>query len=318
MSANLNTKDGKAAMMYVGEVPWHGMGTALNKPATAAEALEHSGLDYKVIKVPIETNTNIPINGKFATIRQDELNSNGILGIVGKNYKVIQNTHAMSFFDEIVSKDEAIYHTAGALGKGERIWLLAKLPESMRINNEDIIDRYILLSNSHDGTSGTSSFIAKFTTVRVVCNNTLNVAINQKMREVRIRHTATAEEKIQEAYKVLGIAKDTFETTKKLFEKLSDQTVTMDLVEQFYDELLGIKQGQEEISTKMQNKKDLMFDIYQNGVGQSSIVGTKYGLLNSVTLYTDHYKNYKNNDKVKGMWFGSGEQMKNKALQLLS
>lgn len=119
MSANLNTKDGKAAMMYVGEVPWHGMGTALNKPATAAEALEHSGLDYKVIKVPIETNTNIPINGKFATIRQDELNSNGILGIVGKNYKVIQNTHAMSFFDEIVSKDEAIYHTAGALGKGE-------------------------------------------------------------------------------------------------------------------------------------------------------------------------------------------------------
>lgn len=243
------------------------------------------------------------------------MNSNGILGIVGKNYKVIQNTHAMSFFDEIVSKDEAIYHTAGALGKGERIWLLAKLPESMRINNEDIIDRYILLSNSHDGTS---SFIAKFTTVRVVCNNTLNVAINQKMREVRIRHTATAEEKIQEAYKVLGIAKDTFETTKKLFEKLSDQTVTMDLVEQFYDELLGIKQGQEEISTKMQNKKDLMFDIYQNGVGQSSIVGTKYGLLNSVTLYTDHYKNYKNNDKVKGMWFGSGEQMKNKALQLLS
>jgi len=147
MAHNLEQRDGKTSMFYTAEVPWHKLGTKLNNPATSKEAIEAAGLDYTVVKAPLEAVINLidrkPVNNHFATIRTD---SNEVLGIVGNRYAPIQNKDAFSFFDALVGGNEAIYDTAGVLGKGERIWILAKLPDYIRIGKNDLVEK---ISSAH-------------------------------------------------------------------------------------------------------------------------------------------------------------------------
>ena len=163
-------------MMWVGEKPWHGEGTKLENVATSAEAIEAAGLDWKVEKRGLyfaqTDGTTQLIPGKYATVRTD---NQVALGIVGKVYTPLQNKEAFSFFDSIVGVKEAMYHTAGSLGKGERVWILAKLPGYIKVTEDDVVEKYLLLANSHDGSSAVEML---FTPVRVVCQNTLNLAIS--------------------------------------------------------------------------------------------------------------------------------------------
>ena len=172
MSHNLNVTNNKTSMMYIGESPWHKLGTKLDKPATAFEAIQAAQLDFMVVKFPIKTvRHELPVENHFATVRTDTLQT---LGVVGSRYEPIQNKDAFDAFDTLVGEGEAIYHTAGALGKGERIWLLAKLPDYIRVNLNDIVEKYLLLVNSHDGSG---SVKVKLTPIRVVCENTLSMAL---------------------------------------------------------------------------------------------------------------------------------------------
>ncbi len=192
MSHNLMIQNGEASMMYVGGVPWHGLGTALDKPATAEEAIQAARLDWQVKKLPLYASDGdnsllrLPVPDKYAVARENSLD---VLGVVGSSYTPVQNREAFAFFDPIVGKQAAIYHTAGALGKGERVWILAKLPDSIRVVGDDITDKFLLLTNSHDGTS---SLQVKFTPVRVVCQNTLSLAINQGGAASRSATTPTS------------------------------------------------------------------------------------------------------------------------------
>ena len=156
MSHNLMIQNGEASMMYVGGVPWHGLGTALDKPATAEEAIQAARLDWTVKKLPLYASDGdnsllrLPVPDKYAVARENSLD---VLGVVGSSYTTVQNREAFAFFDPIVGKQAAVYHTAGALGKGERVWILAKLPDSIRVVGDDITDKFLLLTNSHDGTA---------------------------------------------------------------------------------------------------------------------------------------------------------------------
>ena len=180
MAHNLNEANGKTSMMYVNEVPWHKLGTKLENPATAAEAIQAAGLDFNVVKKTLTTTApDLPVVGHYATVRTDNLQ---VLGVVGSRYEPIQNRDAFTTFDELVGEGEAIYHTAGVLGKGERIWILAKLPDYIRVNGDDLVEKFLLLTNSHDGSGPVR---VKLTPIRVVCENTLTVALDGREQEVR-------------------------------------------------------------------------------------------------------------------------------------
>jgi phage/plasmid-like protein (TIGR03299 family) len=151
MAHELATANDRIAMMYVGEIPWHGLGMRLDEPATDREAIETAGLNYLAELKDLQTTDGIPIPQRKAVVRSD---SQQILGVVGTSYVPVQNHQAFGFLDAVVADGSLRYHTAGALGKGERIWMLAKLPDDIRVkNSDDITEKYLLLSNSHDGSS---------------------------------------------------------------------------------------------------------------------------------------------------------------------
>ena len=234
MAHNLaQTKDGKAAMFYFGEAPWHKLGTKLENPATAAEAIEAAGLNYNVELVPLFTQAGIPVPRRQGVIRSD---TNQILGTVGQGYTPIQNSEAFQFLDSVVADGGLRYHTAGALGKGERIWMLAKLPGHIRVKNtEDITDKFLLLHNSHDGSS---CLRVHFTPIRVVCQNTLAIAErNGRGQGIRIMHKGNLESKVHEAQKVLGLANRFYDDLQPKIDLLAGYIPTRDQLQQFFSTL---------------------------------------------------------------------------------
>jgi phage/plasmid-like protein (TIGR03299 family) len=171
MAHDISTTNGKPAIAYFGDTPWHGLGTRLEEPANAELAIQAAGLDYQVELQDMTTPRGSLVPGRKAVVRSD---TDDVLGVVSDSYTTIQNHECFSFLDSIVSAGELKYHTAGALGKGEKVWMLAKLPGEIRLkDSEDVTEQYLLLSNSHDGRSALRVF---FTPIRVVCANTLGAA----------------------------------------------------------------------------------------------------------------------------------------------
>ncbi len=142
----------------------------------------------------------IEVPNYYATVRTD---TNEVLGVVGKDYEVVQNVNAFAFFDAIVGGKEGIlYETAGALGKGERIFITAKLPDYIKVGRDDLIGQYLFLTTSHDGFG---SIMAAFTPVRIVCQNTLNATMRNYSHAIKIRHTASAVDRLKQAHQLLGV-----------------------------------------------------------------------------------------------------------------
>jgi len=186
-------------MAYFGDTPWHSLGVKLDHPATAEEAIISSGLDWQVRKEPLflaayagSMAVGQIIEDHYATIRSTD---RAVLGVVGDRYQPLQNREAFGFFDYVVGQGAAVYHTAGSLSGGRRIWLLAKLPETIKVRGNDIVDQYLLLSNGHDGSTAVQ---IKLTPIRVVCNNTLSLALRDGHKVYSVRHTASVAEKIRE------------------------------------------------------------------------------------------------------------------------
>jgi len=167
MAHNIN--EGKR-VFTVGE-SWHGLGTVVQSEVKSSEAIKLAQLDYNVVKTPLFANDK-QLDSHVAIIRED---TKDILGITTPKYQIVQNIDAFGFFDTVVGDGQAIYHSAGALGNGERIWILAKLPNDIIINNEDKVEKYLCLTTSHDGKSALQMY---FTPVRVVCQNTLNMSMS--------------------------------------------------------------------------------------------------------------------------------------------
>jgi phage/plasmid-like protein (TIGR03299 family) len=311
MGHNINVVNGRASMMYVGEVPWHRLGTRLDKPATAAEAIEAAGLGFRVEKIALKTkDPQLDVEGHFATVRADTYE---VLGVVGSRYSIIQNTDAFTTFDALVGEGEAIYHTAGVLGKGERIWLLAKLPDYIKVNGGDVVEKYLLLTNSHDGSGPVR---VKLTPIRIVCENTLALALNGEEQEVRVRHTAQAGARLKEAHEILGLTNQLYAQLDQIFNDMARKHIDGETFSTYIKTAFPTKSTPEDRS-RVVYVREKVLELAETGRGSELARGTVWGAYNAVTEFVDHYRLTSVTDVagLKSMWFGSGERIKKQAFR---
>jgi len=310
MPANVDT------MFYTGERPWHGLGVELEQPATAAEAMEAARMGWEVKKVPVHLPDGVEIPGHFATVRAD---TGVALGVVGDQYQPIQNKEAFSFFDSVVGEGQAVYHTAGSLGKGERVWILAKLPEIIRVTVEDVVEEFILLTNSHNGWSSLRMF---YTPVRVVCQNTLNMALGGVARKgIAIRHSGDIRNKIAEAQRALGLAVEFYSEFAGVAALCRERELAMKELDAYLKAVVpDPKDGK--ISTRAQNVRQEMTRLFETGKGNTlpGVRGTLWAALNAVAEYADHVRIPRAKDpadrvsnRMESIWFGSGATLKARA-----
>jgi phage/plasmid-like protein (TIGR03299 family) len=320
MPHNLEIRDGKASMFYIGEAPWHGLGTKLNEPATAAEAIKAARLDWKVVKKPIfaiDGQVSRPVPNRFAVVRQDRWGKSDceVLGIVGSEYTPLQNAEAFEFFDPIVRvKNAAVYHTAGVLGQGERVWILAKLPSEIHVAGDDIVGKYLLLSNSHDGNS---SVQVKFTPIRVVCKNTLVMALSRG-RTVRVTHTRNVRERLQQAEQLLGIVNACFNKVEEQFKVMARVPVGRDRLDAYLGRVFPDPLDPENRKARQRVALDRSWatHFFERGEGnqERDVRGTLWAAYNGVTEYIDHRGSRQTGDRrLNSVWFGHGYLVKARA-----
>lgn len=296
------------SMMYYGKRPWHGLGVELNEPATAEEAIIHAGMDWEVQKhtlaMQIE-NDFITVPHYYVTVRQANANNPSIipLGVVKERYTPLQNKDAFTFFDSIVEENAAIYHTAGVLGRGERIWILAKLPGEIRVIGNDITEKFLLLTNSHDGTSGVQ---AKFTPIRVVCQNTLNAALSEG-DYINIRHTPNVMERIKNAKELMKITNTYYDNISEIFQQMAHKQISSQEFSKYIQNFVP------------EHSQDKVIDLFEsgNGTDMKEIRGTVWNAFNAVTEFVDHHRpRIKQENRLKSIWFGSGAMLKQKSFNL--
>jgi phage/plasmid-like protein (TIGR03299 family) len=318
MSHNLLMQNGKASMFYIDEVPWHGLGTKLDKLATAREAIQAASLDWKVVKLPLFAGSKrIPVTDRFAVVRRTGdliQRTDPVLGVVSNEYTPLQNYQAFQFFDPIVGQNAAIYHIAGALGNGERVWILARLPGHIRVAGDDISEKYLLLSNSHDGKS---SVTIKFTPVRVVCQNTLTLALNDGSAW-RVSHHGDIHQKLKQAHEMMGLITEKFEDMEQSFQAMSRVQLNRDRLGEY---LGSVYPDSSEPDKQLLVQRDRSWSefFFDQGKGNrmAGVEGTLWAGFNGVTEWVDHRKTRQNsNQRLNSAWFGESARIKSRAFSV--
>ncbi|WP_158828970.1 DUF932 domain-containing protein [Mucilaginibacter lacusdianchii] len=325
----INPQNNEYSFFSRKEKAWHGLGTIVEDYPTSAEALRFAGLDYTVEKWPMyaydpegRTSDKQHVPEKFATVRADNF---AVLGTVGKDYEIVQNVDAFSFFDCIVGGEGIQYETAGALGKGERIFITAKLPGYIRVGREDCIEKYLFLTTSHDGYG---SITAAFTPVRVVCNNTLNAALRNHTNAIKIRHTAGAKERLAEAHKLMGIANRMTDELSGIFNQWAKVRMTDREVRHLIE--VAMVPNRETLDHLVNGRTDELSSVYRGMVDKvceyalsapsqqaETTAGTLFGAYNAVTGYFQNVRTYKDGEaKLKSILDGTGRQRGQAAFDL--
>lgn len=364
---NYNEIRGTYSFYSLKELPWHGLGTIVEEAKTPNEILELANMDYKVELAPLYAsfipngavtcekdlitgeykgyyrsgNETIPysikkkgepIKTNYATYRTDTLD---VLGVVGNRYEPVQNYVAIDFIFNVLSNQDIIHpkdiiiETAGVLGKGERIFVTAKLPDF--IIAKDLINNYILFTTTHDGSG---SITACFTDIRVVCNNTLNMALNSCTNKMTFKHTRNVNKRLNEGSNLMKNAIMYKNTLVETLEPLSKIEVKeKDAIEFIQDLFLNEEQvnyikskgsffnitnGDELIATKTLNKMKEAIAYIEKGVGQDYNYGTALWLYNGITSYINNGINYKSNeDKFNSIMDGLGAKLNQKSYNLI-
>ena len=325
LASGITTTDG---MAYTGRVPWHGLGVKVEgKAMTAAQAIEAAGMDWTVSTTELYTNTAgfyEPVEGRVATMRDD---TQDLLGFVSDRYQPVQNTESFRFFDEIVGAGDAVYHTAGTLWGGRKIWILAHMGNGeYKLDNGDQLESYILLDNSHDGGS---ALRMRMTPIRVVCSNTLASATRGDA-VFAARHTSGITGRVAEARDLLGLNKvymDRFmgqcnEVADKAFDGLDMDRLTRKLLNLKAEKPIWNQRG---IKTTHGEK---MRSLFWSGEGNRG--ETRWDAFNAVTEFLDYERGSRGakdsvgstdeevvSRRLDNSWFGDGAAMRSKAWEIL-
>jgi phage/plasmid-like protein (TIGR03299 family) len=314
--ASLDTSNGRVNVMVAGKLPWHGLGVNVDKATTSAQAIQLAGLNWSVVKKQLYTNLNgneVIATDTYGMIRED----NGhYLGTVGSRYNPIQNIQGFDFLDGVLAEFGARYESAGSLYAGEKVWMLAKMPEqSFTINGGDQVDPYVIFENCHDGTGAAFCYP---TTVRVVCANTFRVSGKERGKGLSIRHTGNVKDKLEIARNALGFAVKGIEQFKDDAETMYRKPIEIKhYANDVLDAVLEVTQAdalkgadalaatlqvteanrelaRKSIAKKIERRGEILDDILERyesercGIG--SIRGTAWAAFNAVTEHADHAK----------------------------
>lgn len=315
--------------VFVAKKPaWHGLGQVTGDTLTWKEAIKRANLDWTVSKLPLFSQAGKQVDA-FGIFRDRD---NQFLGVAGDRYEIIQNERAFTFIDAILEQtDGAHYESAGALGHGERIWALARVPEAdIQIAGTD--DRsltYLLVATSHDSSIG---FQSRLTSTRVVCANTLNVALNEAGRSIfRVKHTRMAEVRLQAAEEAArGIVMDARALEEKL-NFLATRKLTRESLSAILDRLFPKNDDPKAKQGRREANLTEVLKLYESNDNNAFPVlrGTAYNLLNAVTEFSDHYRNVKlsadrkdqkqtvDSARAEAAIFGAGDKLKVSALETI-
>ena len=316
MPANVQT------MAYYGDVPWHGLGTPVPKGIAAEEMIRAAGMDWKVELRPARGAKQINRKGEYSryevvrvprpNTQEDEV----LLGVVSRRYRPLQNVEAFEFFDPIVGEKKAYFETAGALGEGERIWVMARMPDAMQIVPGDECLKYLLLSNTH---SGEGSVIAKFTSVRVVCQNTLMMAMEDGQKAYRVRHSKKMQFRLHELAEFLAITQDVFLKAEKCFRRMAKIEMIENRLESYLDAVYPRSESQKK-NKECPNSWRIVREFFEGrpDLQMSGVRGTLWGAYNAITRFEDYKQPQQEEQpeqRLERTWFGGGADIKLKALQ---
>lgn len=271
MSHNIET------CFSVREKPWHGLGTIVQEAPTSKDALHLAGLDWTVRQEPIIYKEQD--SGYFMNIRSTD---DKVLGVVGGRYKPVQNVDAFNFVDGLIGEG-VTYETAGSLSTGKRIWLLAKMPDIKIL--DDVVEPYMCLTNSHDGFG---SLKVCMTPVRVVCQNTLNLALDTAKRSWNVRHTSSIDSKMHAAKQTLGLANTYMDSIAKTAEDLYKIKVAPKdfeiLSEKIFPITADMTKRKEEAQALLREQLKHAWEMDDLG----NIKGTGWGFMNAVADMSTH------------------------------
>lgn len=319
--------NGKAEMAYIGATPWHGLGERLEEGASHEEWARAAGMDWKIQTGFVRYATGYgqgadawrTVDGARVLMRSDTKDD---LGIVSARFKVVQPREILDFMADLTEQAGFSLETAGTLHGGRKFWALAKIgAEAVIKNAADKVGGYILLATATDGSMATTG---KRTTVRVVCQNTMTAALRGRA-DAKISHRSTFD---AEAMKdELGLSREEFNAWAGTMRLLANEKVNHDRAERVLVEAITGKTFNTLTSSQVEEAQDKaafkkMMDLF-NGDGRGSnldgVKGTAWGLLNACTEFNDHHVRATSQDnRLESAWFGPGEKMKVKVLELLT
>jgi phage/plasmid-like protein (TIGR03299 family) len=318
MPADIATLDGKDMMAYQGETPWHKLGTKMEGTPDVPAALEAANLNWNVELKSMfykHKEKTIKVKNRRVVIRDVD---GQLLSTVGSDYEPFQNSQAFSILQPACEQFGVTIETAGALGKGDRVWMQAKLPETFEPVKGDKIEGYFLVLNGHNGWTSLS---ARPTPQRVVCQNTLSMALRGTKSIINLRHTSSGAEQFDQVAKLVTDLIAGMKEANTSFSALAAKKLTQDELVSYISEVLNIELG-EEANPVAARRRDTIIELAATGKGVQFAPGTAWTAFNAVTEYIDHVRpaEAKNTRTIaqanQSALFGTNMKIKQRALVL--
>lgn len=308
MAHMIEIVDGFAHIAYAGETPWHGLGTKVPADLSPEQMLQAARLDWNVNKVPAFANVGgkqVPVGWSALVRSSDEK----ILGVTSDDWNPCQNADAFEFFNDFVAAGDMEMHTAGSLKDGKIVWALAKVKESFELFNGDQVDSYLLFTNPHQYGQ---SIDVRFTPIRVVCNNTLTLSLNQKANQmVKVSHRR--EFNGDEVKEMLGVAKEKLATYKEMAAYLGSKRYTNESLSDYFKRVFPVTTGNKD--KEMSRNAKIALDVMEQQPGANFAEGSWWQAFNAVTFMTDHVVGRSADTRLQSAWFGYNKNLKTKALE---
>ena len=307
MAHELEMINGQASMAYVGDVPWHGLGTAVPADLTPMQMLEAAKLDWTVEKHPLHCviDDNVVTTDRHALVRSTD---RSIIDIVTTDWNPIQNQEAFEFFNDFVAAGDMEMHTAGSLQGGKIVWGMARIKESFELFKGDVVDLNLLFTNYHKYGHSTDT---RITPTRVVCKNTLSLAMGERAQHmVKISHRKKFD---PDGVKiVLGVAKDKLSKYKDMAEFLGSKKAKEEDIVQYFKRIFPTLSKE---SDKMSKNAEAAMEVLHTQPGAQYAEGS-WSPFNAVTYMVDHTIGRSADRRLTSAWYGQGARLKNTALEM--